>query len=279
MIVDTHVHVIAQDQQAYPRQVAPQHNEWVTDLTAETLLEMMDGAGISRTMLVQAYGAYAYDNRYTADCAARYPDRFAGVCILDPLDPEAPQQLSYWVKERGVRGLRIFTLTQPAERFMLDDPQTFALWGRAAELNIPVCVCTRFRQVPRLAVALERFPQLKVALDHVGGPRLDEGPPYAGAQALFDLAQFPNLYLKFSTVTMYSAARGASTPEAFFRRLLDAFGARRMMWGSNFPATHDRSLKEQLQLARDAFAFVTNEEREWLFGATALSLWPSIEGR
>jgi predicted TIM-barrel fold metal-dependent hydrolase len=275
MIVDTHVHAIAEDQRKYPRKVAPEHNEWVKDTSAETLLALMGDAGIDRTIIVQAYGAYQYDNSYAADCAVQYPGRFASVCILDPLNPAAPDQLSHLVNERGVRGLRIFTLTQP-ERFMLDDPTTFPLWERAALLKIAVCVCTRFSQLPRLRVPLDRFPDLKVALDHVGGPRLDEGPPYAGAQPLFDLARFPNLYLKFSSVTMYAAARGASTPQEFFRRLRDAFGARRMMWGSNFPATHDRPLKDQLQLARDHLAFASDEDRRLLFGDTALTLWPTL---
>ena len=275
MIVDTHVHVIAQDQRKYPRKVAPEHNEWVKDMTAEMILGMMREAGIDRTMLVQAYGAYEYDNSYAADCAMRYPDRFAGVCILDPLDGGAPDKLSQLVNERGVRGLRVFTLTQP-ERFMLDDPATFPLWERAAALKIPVCVCTRFRQVARLSAVLERFPELKVALDHVGGPRIDEGPPYSGAQPLFELARYPNLYLKFSSVTMYAAARGKSTSRDFFGRLLEKFGAARMMWGSNFPATHDRSLKEQLQLAQEQLAFVPAQERDWIFGETALGLWPML---
>ena len=48
------------------------------------------------------------------------------------------------------------------------------------------------------------------------------------------------------------------------------------MWGSNFPSTYDRSLKEQVELARDQLAFLPPEEQRWIFGETALSLWPTV---
>jgi predicted TIM-barrel fold metal-dependent hydrolase len=273
MIIDTHVHVVAEDQQKYPRTAsgAP----WVQDMSAETLLALNEQAGIDRTVLVQAYSAYAYDNRYTADCALAHPDRFASVCILDPLQADAADQLSYWVKERGMRGLRLFT--SDPENCSLDDPKTYPVWERAESLNIPLCVFTRrFTHLPRLRSTLERFPNVRVALDHLGMPRLESGPPYESVAPLLDLARFPNLYLKFSTVSMDAARSGSSTAREFFGRLMERFGSRRMMWGSNFPATYDRTLKEQLELARRELAFLPEEDQRWLFGETALTLWPML---
>jgi L-fuconolactonase len=271
MIVDTHVHVVAADQQRYPRKLAPAHTEWVQDMPAEVLMHRMDDAGIDRALAVQAYGAYEYDNSYAADSAMRYPDRFVSVCILDPLRIDAPEQLTYWVKERGVRGLRLFALTQPDSEW-IDDPRTFPLWERAASMAVPICVCIKFRQVPRLSVALERFPSIAVALDHLGAPRLAEGPPYEALRPLFELARFPNLYLKFSSVNLYGARTGNSTSREFFRRLLEIFGPDRLMWGSNFPATYDRGLKEQLELAMDELSFLSAEDRVKLFAGTSQRL-------
>lgn len=78
---------------------------------------------------------------------------------------------------------------------------------------------------------------------------------FDSVQPLFDLVRFPNLYLKFSSVTLYAAAREKSTPGEFLSRLVDSFGATRMMWGSNFPATNDRRLKDQYELARNELSF------------------------
>ena len=276
MIVDTHVHVVSEDQRKYPRQVTPgAPGQWVRDMSAEMLLSLNAQAGIDKTVLVQAYSAYKYDNSYTADCAARYPGRFASVSILDPLKTDTPDNLSYWVGKRGMSGLRLFTTTE-TEGPWLDDPRTFAVWERAGSLGIPICIMALFHQIPRVHSVLERFPNVTVALDHLAVPRLSGGPPYDSAQPLFDLVRFPNLYLKFSSVNLYAASRRRSNAREFFSHLLDCFGASRMMWGSNFPATNDRSLKEQYDLARSELSFVPEADQRRLFGETALSVWPML---
>ena len=95
MIVDTHVHAVSADQRRYPRQVTPgASGEWVQNMSAEMLLSLNAEAGIDKTVLVQAYSAYQYDNSYTADCAARYPGHFAGVSIPDPLQTDTPDNLA-----------------------------------------------------------------------------------------------------------------------------------------------------------------------------------------
>jgi L-fuconolactonase len=276
MIVDTHVHVVSEDQRKYPRQVAPGAlGEWVRSMSAEMLLSLNAEAGIDKTILVQAYSAYKYDNSYAADCAARYPGQFASVSILDPLKDNSQENLSYLVRERGMRGLRLFTTTE-TEGAWLDDPRTFPVWEGAQALGIPICIMALFHQIPRVRSVLQHFPGVTVALDHLAVPKLSGGPPYDGAQPLFELARFPNLFLKFSSVNLYSAAKGRSNAKEFFSRLLDCFGSGRMMWGSNFPATNDRSLKEQYDLARNELSFVSEADQRRLFGETALGLWPML---
>jgi len=273
MIVDTHVHVISPDQQKYPRR-AGNLPEWVQDLSGETLLALNHEAGVDRTVLVQGFGPYAYDNSYAADCAVQHPDRFACVSIVDQLQKNAADRLTYWAKERGACGARLITIAE--SEVMLDEPRALMLWERAAELDIPLCIMTRFHQVPRLPAMLERFPNLPVALDHLALPPLSEGVPYAALKPLFELVRFPKLYLKFSSETIYAARKGKSTPREFFRRLVEHFGPKRIMWGSNFPATHDRGLKEQLEMARAELSFLPAEDQRWLFGEAALALWPML---
>jgi L-fuconolactonase len=275
MIVESHCHIISPDQDTYPRNLGANPAAWVRDLSAEEFIALNDAAGVERAILVQAFGAYRYDNSYVADAAARYPNRFAAVCIVDALRPDAPRMLDYWVNERGVRGLRVVTWTEPET--MLDDPRLDPLWHRASELRVPVCVLTNFHQVPRLQRALERFEELRVALDHLGLPRLDDGPHFPNERTIFDLARFPNFHGKFSSWTIAAAAKNGERACAdFFRRLVDSFGAHRLMWGTNFPASNDRSFKGFVEYARQELSFLSSEEQRWVFGETALSLWPML---
>lgn len=275
MIVESHCHIISGDQEKYPRNTGPAPAAWVRDLPSEEFLRLMNGAGVDRAVLVQAFGAYKYDNSYVADVAARHPDRFVAVCIVDPLGPDAGRTLEYWVNERGVNGLRVVTWTEP--ELLLDDPRIDPLWQRASQLQIPVCVLTNFRQVPRLERVLEKFGGLRLALDHLGLPRLDDGPGFANEQVIFDLARFPAFFGKFSSWTIAAAAgNGEQACSDFFRRLVDRFGANRLMWGTNFPASNDRSYRGFVDFAREQLSFLTADEQRWIFGETALSLWPML---
>jgi predicted TIM-barrel fold metal-dependent hydrolase len=160
---------------------------------------------------------------------------------------------------------------------MLDDPRLDPLWQRASELRIPVCVLTNFPQVPRLRRVLDRFDQLRIALDHLGLPSLDDGPRFSNLQALFDLARFPNFHGKFSSWTIAAASKnGTQALVDFFRRLVDTFGAQRLMWGTNFPASNDRTYQGFVDNAREQLSFLSSEEQRWIFGETALSLWPTL---
>ena len=276
MIVDTHVHIVTADQQRYPRQLGHAGiSSWVHDLPVEEMLRGMNEAGIDRAVLSQAFGVYRGDNSYLADSVARYPERFAAVFVVDPLKEDVPQRVNYWVRERGLHGLRMVTLTQPA--LMLNDPRALPLWEAAGQLKIPLCIIVEFPQVALLPALLERFPGVTVVLEHLGMPQLGDGPPYSAIQPLFDLARFPNCLMKFSTVNIYAAMKDRSICAEFFRRVVDHFGPQRLMWGSNFPSTHDRTLKEQLDLAREQLAFLPPEERSLIFGETALSLWPYLK--
>jgi L-fuconolactonase len=278
-VIDIHPHVIARDTARYPR--APLGGEaspWSRSrpVSAEEMIAAMDSAGIARSVLVQASTCYGHDNSYVADSVAKFPARFSGVFSVDPLAADAPQRIREWAG-RGLTGLRIFTAghTRPDQPGWLDDPRTFPAWECAGELSLPVCVQMRAGGIAQLATLLERFPKIRVVLDHMGRPALEDGPPYAGAAGLLALARHANLYLKFTIHNVRDARRGKATPESFLERAIAAFGAGRIAWGSNFPAL-EGSLAEIKAECEEVLASRPAAEREWIFGGTALALYPSL---
>jgi L-fuconolactonase len=279
-LVDIHPHVIAADPTRYPlAPVGNQLSEWAAQrpVACEQLLAAMDEAGVAQAVLVQASTAHGHDNRYTADSAAAHPTRFAWVGSLDALAPDAPDQLTYWVRERGMAGLRLFTAgsTMTEQAPWLGDPASYPTWARAQELNVPICVQMRLAGVPALRQLLDRFPGVRVIVDHFGRPPLDDGPPYAAAEPFFALARYPQVYVKLSTVTHADAARGRSTPRAFLEQLVGEFGADRLAWGSNFPAS-EGPLAALVTLAREWVAGLPTANQERLLGGTARALYPTL---
>ena len=95
------------------------------------------------------------------------------------------------------------------------------------------------------------------------------------AAGLFALARYRNLYLKLTTHNVREARQGRATPESFFSRVVSEFGASRIAWGSNFPAS-EGSLPGLLAEARAALAALPDRDHDWIFFRTAQSLYPAL---
>ncbi len=115
-------------------------------------------------------------------------------------------------------------------------------------------------------------------LDHLSRAPFEDGPPYGGAADLFALAKYQQVYLKITPINVTPKSWGKGTPETFFGKLIETFGASRIAWGSNFPNSVG-TLSEILGAARQAFAFAKETDREWIFGKTALTLYPVLADR
>ncbi len=285
VIVDTHVHVFTDDRKKYPqiRDTARAgsiptiseigQTEWPVT-TVEILARLMDEAGVDKATLVQAYFVYEYDNSYTVDAARVNPKRFASVVVLDPMDPKSPDELSRLVEQDGVTGLRFMRGRLP--QTSLGEPVTFPLWERMQKLKIPLAVNDRIHELPKITRALERYPDVKVCFEHAWGHKVGT-PPYPDLAPLFAFAGNPNVYIKTAINNIAAARDAGGTAEALYEKLVQVFGAKRIMWSSNYPA-HPKfnSIKSRLDEAKKVLAFLSEEDRRWIFGETALSVFPHL---
>ena len=106
-------------------------------------------------------------------------------------------------------------------------------------------------------------------------PSLEDGPPYAAAASLFELAKYPNVYLKLSPRVFHESRKGKATPDTFFQKLVAEFGAQRLAWGSNYPS-NEGTLPSLLKLARESVASLSKTDQEWIFAKTAHTLYPVL---
>jgi predicted TIM-barrel fold metal-dependent hydrolase len=278
-IVDIHPHVISTDNKRYPlNPLGGTQSGWSRERPTpfEALVAAMDEAGVDKAAIVQASTAYSHDNSYVAAAIAARPRRFTGVFSVDVLAPDAVEKMRYWM-DQGFSGMRLFTTgsTMPGQANWFDDPRSFPAWEYAGKSGIPVCMQMTQQGLPQLRGIMDRFPDVRIILDHLARPQLVDGPPYRADQVLFDLARYPNVFLKVTPLNVSPAQWGKASPETFFGKLIAIFGADRIAWGSNFPATND-TLSGILRKAQAAFAFATADNRSWIFGRTAQRLYPRL---
>ena len=273
-IVDCHTHVVAADHLAYPLEPrALSASTWVRDgaRTAEQLLEAMDGAGVGRAVLVQGVGAYSYDNRYVADMAARWPARFVGAGCIDVEAADALARLDHWIGERGLQGIRLFALAREGPSWLAEE-RTLPVWERATAFGAHVIVTILPHQLDELARVLARFPAIPVSLDHCAFATDDP----AHLDALLALARYGNLHLKLTTHALDAEVAARRDPRVLVGALVEAFGAERLMWGSDFCQIFDRPYGDLVDLAREAFGGLDAAARAACLGDTARRLWPGL---
>jgi L-fuconolactonase len=284
-VFDLHTHIISPDTTRYP--VSPlggTQSTWSSERPAdlEALLAQLDEARVDQAAVVQASTAYGFDNRYAADSIEKHADRLIGVCSVDFQASDAVERIKYWVGERNFAGVRIRAAdgtTPVPSQTRLDDPAIDPVWAYLEAERIPACVQMHSSHTGLLLSVLERFPRLVIALDHGARPRLAGGPPYAAAGELFALAAYPGVFLKITSVTIQRADREpGGDARKLIRRLADGFGADRLAWGSNFPAS-EGSLSGLRATAVAAASGLTAEEQASFFGATAARIYPRLAVR
>lgn len=273
MIVDTHVHVVSNDKVRHP--LAPGATGWSTEVTnpVEDMIKAMDEAGVERATLVQPVGTYALDNSYQVESAKRFANRTVAVGILDPVAPDAADKLAYWVTERGMQGVRLVSQADA------DDVRANPLWTRAQALGIPISLAGGGQpdRIAKMRAMAARFPGVTVAPDHMAGWSNAKEHRAEMTKALVDLAALPNAYLRISTTSLGTYSSLDQSEKDMFRRVLDAFTPKRVMWGSNFPSSREGGYGAQVALARTVLPFLSASDRRWILGDTALTLWPALK--
>jgi predicted TIM-barrel fold metal-dependent hydrolase len=268
-IIDPHVHVWKKDPR-YPwaKETANPPGE---DRTPEMLLELMRANGVERTVIIQVIH-YRWDNSYLADVLKQYPKIFHGVARVNPEDPGAPDHLSRLVKEQGFRGVRISPSVN-AQGDWIKGPLMAPLWKRCEELKVPMTVLAPVARMPDVLPLVEKFPDLNVVIDHMADCPAGD---FEKLKLLTALARFPKVFVKISHTWSLSKQEfpWADTHENV-KRLHEAFGPQRLMWGTDWPVSLRHATYEQtLRVVRDEMKFLNADDKSWMLSKTIERVWP-----
>ena len=278
-LIDIHPHIISKNFTRYP--IAPlggEQSNWSASRPAdfEKYISEMDISGVSKAAIVHSSTTYGVDNSYVADSVALYPKRFTGVFSINMLSEDAPDKIQYWV-DQGLGGLRIFTTgsTMPGQQPWLSDPLLLPGWEKASDLNLSIAVQLTQAAAPQLETLLRKYPNTKVIIDHMLKPDITSGPPYPNADFLFELSNYSNVYLKLTSRNVVDSQKTPASSETFFGKAVEKFGAHRIAWGSNFPAS-EGTLLSLVTDFKKSISFLNDNDQHWIMAGTAQTLYPSL---
>jgi predicted TIM-barrel fold metal-dependent hydrolase len=213
------------------------------------------------------------NNEYVCAAVADHPGRLTAWVDVDSMwsdeyhTPGAPERLQRSLDREGVTGFALYLRagndgwlrTEEADRF-------FAVAARAGVIASISCGAEWLHDLAALA---NRHPSLPVLLHHLG-------QPMKGAGAVEAIATVPNVGLKVSGFS-YFVDEPWEYPYArlfpMLRRLCDAFGAERLYWGSDFPASRGAlTYRQSIEVVRTHASFLSPTEKDAVLGGNLLEL-------
>ncbi len=198
-------------------------------LPVESVTACMSDSGVDRAVLCQHLGQT--DNTYIAECVRSDPSRFAGVAMIDSSGAESAGQLASLAADGTFRGVRMTV------DMLLANPG-FA--SSALGLGVNVVLYTP-DGLENVVDVIGRLPAGgdggRLIITHLGCPQF-EGRVLTRGHALLDCADATNAMVTLSGLGMY-ASYPYDVAVEFVRSVVSAFGADRLMWGSNFPVLGD----------------------------------------
>ncbi|MBM3647979.1 MAG: amidohydrolase [Alphaproteobacteria bacterium] len=232
-IIDVQVHAYERNHPGRPW-AAVLHGP--PEVTGDQMVAAMDEVGVDGAILVSPYTQYRYDASYALEVRNKHPGRFSVVKPVDPTDPKVGETIADWKATPGAVGIRIMMaaglLVAP------DDPGVNRVLAEAARRSLPVNVLSwgRLEQIAPLAA---RHPGTRIVIDHLGLLQPFEPPkpaePWTDLPKLLALAAHDNVVVKISGACTLSRQ---AFPHADIwdpiRRILDAFGIDRCMWGTDW---------------------------------------------
>jgi predicted TIM-barrel fold metal-dependent hydrolase len=266
-VIETHVHLFDPDRVPY----APGAPYKPAAYPLEAHLKLVQEAGLAHSVIVHPE-PYQDDHRYLEYCFAHEPSPgyFKGTCLFDPFRDDTAERLralmQRWPKRIVAMRIHAVSMTPeaagPIRNRDMEDPRMLASWKTLAGLGVGVQMHFIPGQAQRIHALAAKFPETTVILDHMGRPA--DGTDAEYAQVL-KLAELPRVVMKYSNWAAYKGDLNRLT-----RRIYDAFGPDRMIWGmlGNTPADY----RKQSQRFDELLAFATEAERGNIRGGNAQRL-------
>lgn len=233
LTIDAQVHAYERDHPGRPWSAVLQGPP---EVTGDDMVKAMDAVGVDGALLVSPFTMYRYDASYALAVHAAHPGRFGLIKPVNPADPAVADTVAEWANTNGTVGIRIML-----NRDVSDDPADPGITrvlAAAARHGLPVnLLCWgRMDQATQMAA---HNPDTQLVIDHLGLQQPFEPPPppepFAELPKVLALAAYPNVAIKIT-----GACTLSHQPFPYndiwdpLRRIFDAFGFDRCMWGTDW---------------------------------------------
>jgi predicted TIM-barrel fold metal-dependent hydrolase len=281
-IVETHIHFWQVTRPGGVPWPTPAEGPIYRDVLPPEYSAIARANGIVTAGIVEASGIVE-DNQWILDLVRR--DRFYSFFVgnLEIGAPTFASDLQRFARDPRFVGIRGY-LTGPAEGITLSPAQLASLRDLARR-GMTLDIISRGTKNPKdqVQALCTAVPDLRIIIDHLGGAK---GPPPVDPTWELEIRRLadvcPNLYMKFSSFydmyapgdVVFPSPTDLASYKAHFDVLMTAFGADRLIWGSNWPVTTlHGTFEAQIAIAEEYLAAFGTAVRDKVMFRNALAFY------
>lgn len=272
--IDAHVHVWTPNTKKFPLSDDYEVEDMKPrSFTPEQLFAQCHPHGVKRIVLIQM-SFYGFDNSYMLHAMRTHPGLFGGVAIVDHSKSDVSERMKSLAKQ-GVRGFRLYAFPDRVEKWRQSSGMD-RMWKTGADENLAMCLLADPESLPVIEKLCRKNPQTPVVIDHFARIGISGEIDKDQLEQLLALAKFRRVYVKTSAFYALGKKQPPYTDLIpMIRKLCDAFGPDRLMWGSDCPyqVQGDHTYGASIDLIREEVDFLSDMERKQILETTAERLF------
>jgi L-fuconolactonase len=244
------------------------------DFGPEDLKREIDAAGIDGVVSVQARQALE-ENDFLLGYAGKN-EWIKGVVGWVPLiDAGVGKHLEKLAKNEKLKAVRHVLHDEADDRYMLREDFNRGI-ALLKDFELVYDILILENGLPQTLQLVDRHPEQVFVLDHIAKPRIKANELAPWQSRIVELSHRPNVYCKVSGMVT-EADYEAWTPEQlkpYFDTVLSAFGAKRLMFGSDWPVCLAAcEYGRWAEVVRGWVSDLPAADRERILGGTAVEAY------
>ena len=264
LIVDAQVHTWAGSTPERPWPAGGEGTRTVRSRSARTICcARWTAAGVDRAVLVPPSWEGGR-NDLALEAAQAHPERFAVMGRIPNTSCGLARRSRTGASSRACSGCGSRSI--PHSAILITESHGLAV-GEAEAAGVPLMVLVWHSVVHLIDAVAERYPRLKLVMDHLSldSSKRDE-VAFRELDKLLALAKRPNVAVKVSALPCYSTdTYPYRSLHRYLRRAYDAFGPRRMFWGTDLTRS-PIPYRQHVTMFTEEIPWLTEEDKTWIMG-------------
>lgn len=231
------------------------------------LARLFNEVGMEGSIAVQAR-ELPVETEYLLDLARQHSFVRGVVGWVDLCSDDIEQLLEPYSNQELLKGFRMLIHDQPDPDFA-DSAEHARGVGLLAGYGWTYDLLLRTIHLPAAIRLVDRYPQQLFVVDHIAKPDPMQSDWSAWQKGIVEIARRPNVYCKLSGMVTEADWSNWRKPDysRFLDEVLDAFGAERCMYGSDWPVcTCATDYKSMYSVVEEWSSKLSKTEQQSIFG-------------